>query len=66
MSRGPDYANIAEGQFCQMSTKNLYPICTVTVTNNCFNVGSQMLVIGGVSARDLPYRKVIDWSSTSS
>lgn len=65
-SLGPDFFNVAEGQFCQMSTKTLYPVCSGVVNDNCFNAETQKLVIGGVSNRDVAYTKVIDWSSGSS
>ena len=67
-SLGPDFFNVAEGQFCQMSSKNLYPVCNgdAGVTDNCFNSQTQKLVIGGVSARDEEYTKVIDWTTTGS
>lgn len=63
-SLGPDFVNTATGQFCKMSDKTLHPICGPSVTDNCFNVDTQKLVIGGVSARDQVYSKVIDWSGT--
>lgn len=66
-SLGPDFFNVAEGQFCQMSTKTLYPVCNgdAGVTDNCFNDQTQKLVTGGVSARDEEYTKVIDWTTTT-
>lgn len=64
-SLGPDFVNTATGHFCKMSDKTLHPVCSPpTVTDNCFNVETQKLVIGGVSARDQVYSKVIDWSGT--
>lgn len=44
-----------------MSDKTLHPNCSPPiVTDNCFNVDTQKLVIGGVSLRDQVYSKVID------
>lgn len=64
-SLGPDFVNTATGQYCRMSDKTLHPICNPpTVTDNCFNVDTQKLVIGGVSLRDRVYSKVIEWSGT--
>lgn len=63
-SLGPDFVNTVTGQFCKMSDKTLHPICSPSVTDNCFNVNTQKLVIGGVSVRDQVYSKVIDWSGT--
>ena len=62
VSLGPDL-NVAEGQSCQMSTKKLY---LVTIKDNYFNVNTRKLVIGGISARDADYPKVIDWTGGSS
>lgn len=64
-SLGPDFVNTPTGHFCKMSDKTLHPICSPTITDNCFNVDTKKLVVGGVSARDRVYSKVIDWSSTS-
>lgn len=65
VSRGPDFLNLAEGQFCQMSTKTLHPICSDIITDNCFNTDAQKLILGGVSTRDVDYSKVIDWTGGS-
>ena len=59
-SLGPDLFNVVEGQFCQMSSKTLYPVCDAAVTDNCFNGDTQKLVIGGISTRDEQYSRVID------
>lgn len=66
ISRGPDFLNVAHGLFCQMSTKQLYPVCSAVLVDNCFNTDTQKLVVGGVSVRDEIYSKVIDWSTGSS
>ncbi|OCL05722.1 hypothetical protein AOQ84DRAFT_399413 [Glonium stellatum] len=65
LSVGPDFVNLAEGQFCQMSTKTVYPVCSDTITDGCFNVAASALVVGGVTTRDA-YSNVIDWSDGSS
>lgn len=65
-SLGPDFLNIAEGQFCQMSMKRLHPVCSEIVTDNCFNSDTLKLAVGGVGSRDLGYSKVIDWRGGSS
>lgn len=64
-SLGPDLLNVAEGRFCQMSTKTVHPVCSDTVTDDCFNVDTQKLILGGVSTRDDNYSKVIDWTGGS-
>ncbi|KAF2971962.1 hypothetical protein GQX73_g1511 [Xylaria multiplex] len=64
-SYGPDFVNVKTGKFCRMSDKTLWPICNGTdVTDNCFNVDSQQLIINGLAARSEPYKKVIDWTSS--
>lgn len=40
-SDGPDYASLTEGLFCDMSEKQLWPLCSADVTTSCFDVGSQ-------------------------
>lgn len=64
-SVGPDLFNTAEGQFCQMSSKTVYSVCSAAVTDNCFNSDTQKLIVGGVSLRDDQYSKVIDWTDGS-
>lgn len=36
-SRGPDFASLAEGKFCDMETKELWPICKGEDDENCFD-----------------------------
>jgi hypothetical protein len=63
-SYGPDFFNILTGTFCRMSDKTTWPVCDgVATTDNCFNKDLNQLVIHGVTARDEPYRKVVDWTS---
>ncbi|KAI0392432.1 hypothetical protein F5Y17DRAFT_359122 [Xylariaceae sp. FL0594] len=62
-SYGPDFANVASGTFCRMSDKTVWPVCSASVADNCFNTDAQQLVVNGVAARDEPYKKVIDWTS---
>lgn len=60
-SVGPDFANIADGQFCRMSDKTLWPICDEQITDSCFNLDIQELVINGIAARTQKYDKVLTW-----
>jgi hypothetical protein len=62
-STGPDFLNVAEGQFCRMSDKTLWPICKDTVSDDCFNLDLNQLVQGGKVTRDSPYSNVDDWSN---
>ncbi|KAJ3565392.1 hypothetical protein NPX13_g7521 [Xylaria arbuscula] len=68
-SYGPDFINLSTGMFCSMSDKTLWPICSNgdgadTTQKDCFDVASQQLIVGGLKARDEPYKKVIDWTSS--
>ena len=65
-SVGPDFVNIADGTFCRMSDKTLFPVCDAETTDNCFNAESNQLTINGVAARDTPYEGVLDWTSKAS
>ncbi len=66
-SVGPDFVNVVDGTFCRMSDKTLFPVCDSDgTTDNCFDLGAYRLVVGGVSARDTPYDKVLDWTSKGS
>ncbi|KAI1173620.1 hypothetical protein F4777DRAFT_589701 [Nemania sp. FL0916] len=65
-SFGPDFMNTQSGTFCRMSDKTIWPVCNAAgnATDNCFNSVLNQLILNGVAARDEPYRKVIDWTST--
>ncbi|KAF7563673.1 hypothetical protein G7046_g427 [Stylonectria norvegica] len=64
-SSGPDYLNVVHGEFCRMSDKTLWPICSETIQDNCFSNEVDQLIIGGKAARDSPYRDVVDWTSSN-
>jgi hypothetical protein len=61
-SLGPDFVNTLDGQFCRMSDKSLWPVCTAEITDNCFNLDLQQMVIGGLTTRDSPYVDIGDWT----
>ncbi|KAH6988572.1 hypothetical protein EDB80DRAFT_589168 [Ilyonectria destructans] len=61
-SVGPDFVNQAEGQFCRMSDKTLWPICSDVIQDDCFSTDSQQLIQGGLATRDSPYTVVTDWT----
>lgn len=66
LSMGPDYVNIPEGKFCRMSDKTLWPTCDhrskkVGPTDDCFDVESRQLVVGGKVTRSKPYSKEINF-----
>ncbi|KAI9147532.1 hypothetical protein HJFPF1_12558 [Paramyrothecium foliicola] len=62
-SVGPDFLDIAHGQFCRMSDKTLWPVCGGNVADDCFNLDLHQLVVGGIATRDSPYSNVADWSA---
>ncbi|RYO97129.1 hypothetical protein DL765_011298 [Monosporascus sp. GIB2] len=64
-SLGPDFINLADGTFCRMSDKTLWPVCNEQILDNCFNTDVRQLIVGGVSTRDTPYENVIDWTSVN-
>ena len=45
-SRGPDMVNIAEGLFCDMETKTLYPVCNSTVPCDCLDLAATLSAEG--------------------
>jgi hypothetical protein len=62
-SVGPDFANIAEGRFCRMSDKTLWPVCATdgSAMDNCFDSVTQKLIVGGKVTRDQAYSRVTSW-----
>ncbi|KAK7429152.1 hypothetical protein QQZ08_004367 [Neonectria magnoliae] len=60
-SVGPDFLNIADGLFCRMSDKTLWPICDDATTDGCFSLEEQQLVINGVVQRTKKYSQVVTW-----
>lgn len=62
-SLGPDFVSVADGYFCRMSDKTLWPICKADVTDHCFDTNLNQLIVGGVATRGSPYENVIDWTS---
>ena len=65
LSMGPDYVNIPEGKFCRMLDKTLWPTCDhhlqVGPRDNCFDVDSRQLIVGGKVTRSVPYKKEIHY-----
>ncbi|KAM5341688.1 hypothetical protein ACJ41O_014719 [Fusarium nematophilum] len=60
-SDGPDFVNIADGNFCRMSDKSLWPLCADFAADNCFDPHTNSLRVDGVVARDQEYKNVITW-----
>ncbi|KAI0882236.1 uncharacterized protein GGS22DRAFT_191406 [Annulohypoxylon maeteangense] len=61
-SYGPDFVNTAAGSFCRMSDKKQFPVCSKTVTDNCFNTGSKQLIVNGLATRADAYTDILDWT----
>ncbi|KAL7620434.1 hypothetical protein AAE478_009429 [Parahypoxylon ruwenzoriense] len=66
-SVGPDFLNVADGTFCRMTDKTLWPVCdgAAGAADNCFNRDLMQLVGGGLATRDSPYKNVLDWTSSN-
>jgi hypothetical protein len=66
-SRGSDFASTDEGLFCDMDTKILYPLCSDTVTDSCFDLDAEnpyLREAGQHERRALAeprYRRVSHW-----
>lgn len=67
LSVGPDFVNLVEGKFCRMSDKTLWPTCDRRSggeggpADDCFDVESRQLVVGGKATRSKPYSKEIHY-----
>lgn len=58
-SRGPSFVSTQDSTYCDMSTKTSYPLCSATVTTECFDVDTQELIgKGRRHARNLEAREV--------
>ncbi|KAH6611650.1 hypothetical protein C7974DRAFT_419110 [Boeremia exigua] len=51
-SLGPDFVSVYEGLFCDMSEKELWPLCDEMHLTGCFDVESNSMVAGSLSRRD--------------
>lgn len=63
MSLGPDFVSIEEGLFCDMDTSELWPLCTETQMNDCFDFSAQQIRTDH-QKRDMPseiYRITDEW-----
>ncbi|PSN68557.1 hypothetical protein BS50DRAFT_520523 [Corynespora cassiicola Philippines] len=69
-SLGPDFVSKAEGLFCDMSEKELWPLCDENHLSGCFNTTSHTMIAASLSRRDeatgrhIPekdYNDVSDW-----
>lgn len=62
-SAGPDFANAAEKKFYRMSDKTLFDFCdeAAGVRDNCFNLETQKLTVGGIAVRSESYARMLRW-----
>lgn len=70
-SLGPDFVSLNEGLFCDMESKELWPLCkNGTVSHACFDVATRTMKGGKIGTRDMisgraipskAYRDVRDW-----
>lgn len=51
-SMGPDFVSSHEGLFCDMSEKELWPLCDSNHTTGCFDARNNTMVAGSKSRRD--------------
>ncbi|KAF2428267.1 hypothetical protein EJ08DRAFT_325268 [Tothia fuscella] len=51
-SYGWDTVSLREGMYCDMSFKEIYPLCSDKNTDNCFDLSKKALVISRLHARD--------------
>ncbi|KAK0616581.1 hypothetical protein B0T14DRAFT_523450 [Immersiella caudata] len=70
-SAGPDFANHAEGLFCSMEDKTIYPFCDgVETTTECFDTERQEVISGSAvlprENRKRKYAKVLTWEGSGS
>ncbi|KAL1854046.1 hypothetical protein Daus18300_011544 [Diaporthe australafricana] len=65
LSMGPDFVNLPEGKFCRMSDKTLWPTCNYHSQDgerdNCFDLTSKKLVVGGKVTRNKPYSREMNF-----
>ncbi|VBB84006.1 Putative protein of unknown function [Podospora comata] len=66
-SRGPDLVSLHEGKFCDMSTREVLPLCGPSVTGDCFDDTVKTLKVrsGAIVGREVEvekdYTEVLDW-----
>ena len=50
-SFGPDFVSVAEGIFCDMSTKTAWPLCDAGTVRDCFDLNTKQMVGQGSHPR---------------
>ncbi|KAF1949403.1 hypothetical protein CC80DRAFT_581401 [Byssothecium circinans] len=68
-SLGPDFVSFHEGLFCDMSEKQLWPLCGSGVESGCFNTTDHTMISKSKSRRDestgrlIPEKEYVDLQS---
>lgn len=68
-SLGPDFVSLHEGLFCDMSEKQLWPLCGNGVVSGCFNTTTHTMDSNDISRRDdstglhVPEKSYVDLQS---
>lgn len=66
-STGPDFYHTVEQLYCDMCSKQLYQVCTATLTSDCFDKDAQKVVPKpGLQGRApvKRYTTLVDWTSS--
>ncbi|KAL1626478.1 hypothetical protein SLS56_006789 [Neofusicoccum ribis] len=58
-SMGPDFVSFHEGLFCDMSEKELWPLCTTEAQTGCFDTAANTMRAGSKSRRDESSGRII-------
>lgn len=61
MAWGPDFVSFHERVFCDMRKKEVWPLCDMEITNNCFDWDTRILVQKISLKRGTGYAKVEVW-----
>lgn len=61
-SRGPDFVSLAEGLFCDMTTREVMPLCEDDDDTDCFHLTTNKQVKRGI-ASEKQYAKVLEWGN---
>lgn len=73
-SQGPDFVSTVESLFCDMTAKQLYPLCSDTQTDSCFDLTTnslvpaasvqttEQIVTGSQTTTTTSYNSVVQWS----
>ncbi|KAF2444021.1 hypothetical protein P171DRAFT_494147 [Karstenula rhodostoma CBS 690.94] len=60
-SYGPDFVSFDERMFCDMTQKQLWPLCNEKVTKKCYDWHSHTIVDGRRRKREVRYAQIEEW-----